>query len=134
MEGLSEEQMDQSPEEGEWSIRNAVSHLRDAQGVMEFRVGLMIDEDNPKLESKAVFEWAASETDRPPTTQEIFQTYQDSRQRVINRLEGLPLKDWWRTGRHEEFGLLTIKQQVSYFASHELTHFPQLEALVDSQK
>ena len=59
MEGLTEGDMNQVPEDGGWNIRNAVSHLRDAQGVMEFRINLMIDQDNPKLESKAVFEWAA---------------------------------------------------------------------------
>ena len=43
----------------------------------------------------------------------------------------LSLADWWRTGRHEEFGVVSIKQQVSYFASHELTHLPQIERLVN---
>ena len=64
MEGLTEEDMNQVPEDGGWNIRNAVSHLRDAQGVMEFRINLMIDQDNPKLESKSVFEWAAREEER----------------------------------------------------------------------
>jgi hypothetical protein len=45
------------------------------------------------------------------------------------RLESLPLADWWRTGQHGEFGVVSIKQQVSYFASHELTHLPQIERL-----
>jgi hypothetical protein len=42
----------------------------------------------------------------------------------------LPLVDWWRTGRHEEFGVVTIRQQVSYFAAHESTHLAQIRALV----
>jgi hypothetical protein len=134
MEGLTEEDMNQVPEDGGWNIRNAVSHLRDAQGVMEFRINLMIDQDHPKLESKAVFEWAAREEERPPTTEEIFKTYYDSRQKVLTKLENLPLRDWWRTGEHEEFGTLTIKQQASYFASHEITHFPQIESLINHLK
>ncbi len=134
MEGLTEEDMNQVPEDGGWNIRNAVSHLRDAQGVMEFRINLMIDQDHPKLESKAVFEWAAREEERPPTTEEIFKTYYDSRQKVLTKLETLPLRDWWRTGEHEEFGTLTIKQQASYFASHEITHVPQIESLINHLK
>lgn len=35
-----------------------------------------------------------------------------------------------RTGRHEEFGVVSIKQQASYFAAHELTHLPQIARLV----
>ena len=134
MEGLTEEDMNQVPEDGGWNIRNAISHLRDAQGVMEFRINLMIDQDNPKLESKAVFEWAAREEDRPPTTEEIYKTYYDSRQKILTKLESLPLRNWWRTGEHEEFGTLTIKQQASYFASHEVTHFPQIESLINHFK
>lgn len=56
-----------------------------------------------------------------------------SRQEIIVRLDSIPFAVWWRTGRHEEFGVVSIKQQVSYFASHELTHLPQIERLVRQQ-
>lgn len=118
------------PEEGGWSLRQAISHLRDAQGVLDFRVNLILDHDNPVLESKAVFEWATKEADRPPAAREIFEIYRASRAQTVARLESLPLKSWWRHGQHEEFGELRLYQQVSYFAVHELTHLPQLESLV----
>ncbi len=129
LEGLSEEAMTWSPQGGGWAIRNVVSHLRDAQGVLDFRLDLFLKEEHPTLESKAVFEWATREEERPPSTLEIFATYQATRAKILTRLEGLPFVDWWRTGRHEEFGSVSIKQQVSYFASHELTHLPQIESL-----
>ena len=84
---------------------------------------------DPSLESKAVFEWAMKEEEHQPTTGEIFDTYRASRQEVIARLESIPLAAWCRTGQHEEFGTVTIRQQASYFASHEITHLPQIEAL-----
>ncbi|MCK6623765.1 MAG: hypothetical protein DPW09_36045 [Anaerolineae bacterium] len=37
--------------------------------------------------------------------------------------------DWRRTGQHEEFGPVPLRQQVSYFASHEITHLPQMGVL-----
>ena len=27
---------------------------------------------------------------------------------------------------HEEFGVVTLRQQVSHFAAHEITHLPQI--------
>ncbi|NIS78674.1 MAG: DUF664 domain-containing protein [Anaerolineales bacterium] len=129
VDGLSEAQLAQQPEAGGWAIRNIVSHLRDAQGVLSFRLDLMLEQDNPPIESKAVFEWATREEDRPPTTLEIFDTYRNSRQKTIEKLEAISLRDWWRQGRHEEFGTVTILQQVSYFATHEITHLPQIELL-----
>jgi hypothetical protein len=130
IEGLSEEAMTRPAPDGGWAIRNVVSHLRDAQGVLDFRVDLFLKEENPVLEMKQVWTWAKDETERPPSTREIFETYLSTRREVIAKLETIPLADWWRTGQHEEFGIVSIKQQVSYFASHELTHLPQIERLV----
>lgn len=127
--GLSEEQLTRQPAEREWSMRQIVSHLADAQGLLDFRVRLMLSEDNPALESQAVFAWAASSEERPPTTAEIFAGYAASRGGTVARLEALGLDGWRRAGRHEEFGPVTVRQQASYFAVHEITHLPQLERL-----
>ncbi|MEW5869156.1 MAG: DinB family protein [Chloroflexota bacterium] len=129
LEGLSEHAMTIQPADGGWAVRNIIAHLRDAQGVLEYRLDLFQKQERPILESKAVFEWATREEERPPFTREIFENYQATRARIIARLEALPLADWWRSGYHEEFGVVSIKQQVSYFASHELTHLPQIEML-----
>jgi hypothetical protein len=130
IEGLSEEALNRPPADGGWAIRNTIIHLRDAQGVLDFRIDLFLKEKNPVLEMKQVWTWAKDESERPPSAREIFETYLSTRHEVIAKLESIPLADWWRTGRHEEFGIVSIKQQVSYFASHELTHLPQIERLM----
>ena len=127
--GLPEDVLARQPEDGGWSIRHVIAHMRDAQGVLVGRVNLMLTEDNPSLASLAVFEWATSEETRPPTTRELFESYRAARESLIARLESIPLKDWWRTGLHEEFGPMTIRQQASYFAAHERTHLPQIAVL-----
>ena len=129
IEGLSDEAMNRTPPDGGWAIRNALSHLRDAQGVFDFRMDLFLKEAHPILKSKAVFAWAKDETERPPSARDIFETYRVSRAETLRKLESLPLSDWWRTGEHEEFGTVTLCQQVSYFAAHESTHLSQIKAL-----
>jgi hypothetical protein len=129
LEGLAEERMTRPPAEGGWTIRSAVAHLRDAQDVLAYRLELFLQEDHPRLESKAVFEWATQEEERPPSTMDIFAAYNTSRAQTLARLEGLPLEAWWRTGEHEEFGPISLRQHVSYFACHELTHLPQLSRM-----
>lgn len=88
----------------------------------------------PASNSHVAVEWRNACQEGSSTTEEIFKTYYDSRQKVLTKLENLPLRDWWRTGEHEEFGTLTIKQQASYFASHEITHFPHIESLINHLK
>lgn len=129
LEGLTEAQLSQAPADGGWAARNVLMHLRDAQDVLAFRLDLFMKEEHPALESKAVWTWAANEQERPPTVLEIFGTYRASRANTVDKLAQLPLADWWRTGRHEEFGIVTLRQQVSYFAAHELTHLAQIAAL-----
>ena len=129
LEGLSETALDQEPLDGGWAIRHILTHLRDAQGVLSFRLDLFLKEEHPMLESKAVFAWATKEDNQPHSALEIFRTYKASRNEIIRKLENLPLANWWNTGQHDEFGTLTLRQQVSYFASHEITHLPQIDLL-----
>ena len=131
IDGLTEDEMTREVIESEWSIREVLTHIRDAQGVLDFRVNLLIDEDDPVIESKAVFEWAKAGSANPDQSINIFDTYHSSRLKTLQTLRGIALEDWWREGRHEEFGRISIKQQASYFATHELTHLPQIELLLD---
>lgn len=127
LDGLSEQTLTRQPEDGGWSICNTITHLRDAQGLLEYRLELFAKQENPLLESKAVWSWATEE--HIPTTMEIFAEYEATRVKILSSLEALPLQDWQRTGSHQEFGTVSIKQQVSYFAAHERTHLPQIERL-----
>jgi hypothetical protein len=129
LDGLTEAEMDRSPEAGGWAMRNAVTHLRDAQNVLAYRLDLFLAEAHPQLEMKAVWTWAANEEEHPPTTLAIFAAYRASRAETLGKLEALPLADWWRTGAHQEFGVVTLRQQVSYFAAHEITHLAQIARL-----
>jgi len=129
LDGLSEKAMTREAQDGGWAIRNVVTHMRDAQGVLDYRLDLFAQEEHPALESKAVWTWAKKEEEHPLSTREVFAEYQATRAKILARLESLQLADWWRTGRHGEFGEVSIKQQVSYFASHEITHLPQIEKL-----
>lgn len=130
IEGVGEEELSREVVEGEWSVRDLLTHLRDAQGVLDFRVNLLVEEENPTIESKAVFEWATDDSARPATSREIFDTYRSSRRQTLEVLERIPLSEWWREGKHQEFGVVSIKQQASYFATHELTHLPQIQFLL----
>jgi hypothetical protein len=131
IEGISEVDLSREIVEGEWTLKDLLTHLRDAQGVLDFRINLLVEKDNPIIESKAVFKWATDDSARPASSMDIFDTYLDSRRGTVETLREIPLDAWWREGKHEEFGTINIKQQASYFATHELTHLPQFHSLID---
>ena len=126
VKGLSEEQMARPPRSGEWAIRNVLSHLLVAQGLLAGRVKKMLAEDNPSL--KGVAAWAIG-GEESLSAREILERYRASRQATVERLKRISVQDWWRTAQHEEFGQVTLLQQASYFAKHDCYHLPQIEAI-----
>lgn len=132
LKGLDEEFLAKPPGEGRWSIRQFMTHIRDAEGVFNGRVKQFTIEQNPVLTSQAVWEWATSDEARPSNTLDILEDFRILRAETVDELKRVPVKDWWREGQHEEFGTVTLKQQASYFAAHELTHIGHIGFLVSS--
>jgi rubrerythrin len=126
---LSEDVTSRKPADNAWSIHEHVAHFYDTQELLDTRIDLMLAHDNPELTALAVYEFATKLDRHQTSTQAILSAFQDRRARCVARLESLPLKDWWRSGWHPEFGHLTILRQTAYMAQHEQTHFPDIEAL-----
>ena len=129
VEGLSEEAMNHELVSGEWSIRDHIAHFYDTQQMMDTRVNLMLEHDNPDLAALAVYKLAKQEDRHPPTARGILQGFVEARSKTVVILRERPLEDLYRTGHHSTFGQLTIIRQVSYMVFHELDHLPEIEAL-----
>ncbi len=127
--GLTEDVLTKKPGENEWSLRDHIAHFYDAQEMLDTRLDLMLKYDDPELEAMAIYENAAEGEGRPAATQDMLNQFLANRRQSITTLEGLPLKDLWRTGRHSEFGRITVIRQVAYLAYHEQTHLPEIENL-----
>ena len=129
--GMSEQTANRQLASGGWSAVEVITHVKDADGVLNQRVKLLLDQDNPSLDFQAVFEWAESRRESS-SIGDIFEEYMKSRKETLQRLTDLPFANWWRRGQHQEFGEVTLLQQASYFAAHELTHVRQLNALPET--
>ena len=129
--GMSEQAANRKLASGGWSALEVVTHVKDADGVLNQRVKLLLDQDNPSLEFQAVFEWAESRQEAS-SINDIMEVYKKSRKETLQRLTDLPFANWWRRGQHQEFGEVTLLQQASYFAAHELTHVRQLNAMTEA--
>jgi uncharacterized damage-inducible protein DinB len=125
IEGLSEEQMNQRPDEAEWTLRELLYHFAMAQQVFHGRAEQMLAEENPTLKSVAV--WAESSES---SAADVLTQFRESREKSLALIEPLSPADWWRTAWHDEFGQMTLLEQASYFARHERSHIPQLMAII----
>jgi len=60
------------------------------------------------------------------STRLILNRFRISRQATLKLLAEIQPTEWWRTAHHEEFGMVTLLEQVSYFAKHERDHWRQI--------
>lgn len=127
-QGLKEEQAFAHVVEEGWSLGEAVSHLLDAETLFAFRLNLMLSEDDPELVAQQVWTFI-EEKGALSTSREILPAFHKLRTESVERLQGLRPDDWQRTGRHSEFGRVTVQQQATYFAKHEQRHLAQMVAL-----
>jgi uncharacterized damage-inducible protein DinB len=118
--GLDEATLNAEPAPGAWSLRRSLQHLLDTQNLLAARLDLMLSADDPLLAMDPA--WA-----RAPVAAEtaaMLHEYRRKRAATVAQLEALPLRAWGRTGRHTEFGRVTILHQVGYFAYHDALHYP----------
>ena len=118
--GLPEATLTAVPAPDVWSLQRTVQHLVDAQNILASRIDRMLAEDDPPLVMNAIWQWSAAAQD----THSMLADFQHRRAATVALLEALPMKAWGRTGRHTEFGRVTLLQQVGYFAYHEAFHYP----------
>lgn len=126
---LRAERLNQAASPRAWSAVDVLRHVRAADAVLARRVRLILDEDDPVLEFQPVFDWTDQGVCQPEVAKDIFAAYAASRAGTVHLLESIDVADWRRTGRHEELGRVTLCEQASYFAAHELVHLRQLEQL-----
>lgn len=108
--------------DGGWSAHQVLEHLQNAQVVFRGRIDQLVAGGDPELTSVMVWEIKGADT----TTSDLMLAYTELRSEIVERLSSAPPEVWQHTGRHEEWGRVTLAEQVSYFANHEPTHLAQL--------
>lgn len=116
-----------APTKTDWSAVDVLRHVRDANALFAERVKLILEHDDPRLEARATY--ARKGQDPTESADALLDAYASVREAAVARMRNLSADSWFRTGRHAAVGRVTLAEQASYFAAHELTHLRQLELL-----
>lgn len=127
--GLSQSVLKRSPFPGRWSLHDHILHFHQAQCVLVDRISLMLSEDSPRLDTAVPYQLDSAIEEELNGTQRVLETYLTERRTLTGRLRGLSIAELWRTGRHGDFGIVSVMHQIKYFAHHEQAHFGTIAAV-----
>lgn len=121
---------DARPGAGEWSPREVIAHLADAETVYGIRIRMIVGGDHPRLEPYDQDRWA-----QRFATLETMRTAVDRwrvmRESTLRLLDSLTEDEWARSGVHAERGEESVDSQVAIMSGHDQQHLEQMLVLVE---
>ncbi len=127
--GLSEAQLDTPCAEGEWTARQVVHHLADAQMNGFIRMKLILTEDYPTLKPYDQDEWVKLRDSAEHSVRASLSILAGLHERWSALLETLPASSWSRSALHPETGPVTLDDLLVTYARHGETHVRQITGL-----
>ena len=127
LDGLSDADLDRRPAPGEWTARQVVHHLADAEARSAVRLRQLLAEDDPVIQGYDEEQYArALHYDRPiETSLAVLSAVRASTGELLDRLTD---DDFARTGTHTESGAYSVDTWLGLYAAHAHDHAAQLRA------
>ncbi len=127
LRGLPDRWLDVDEGPGTWSVRNVVGHLIEGE-----RSDWLPRVRHLLRHGEAVafppFDRVAQERRGPRSIEELLDEFATMRAESLRELHaiGLTPTDLARTGRHPEFGVVTLRQHLATWVAHDQTHAMQI--------
>lgn len=118
-----------SPALHEWSAKEVMCHLRDADRIYIERMQKMLQEDEPLLRA---FYPEALATENNYQNQDwtlAFREFLAARQQLITIFNELRPGQWYKAGMHQELGRINMFDIAQTITEHSRMHLAQLRNL-----
>jgi hypothetical protein len=125
--GLTEEDVDRSPGEGEWSARQVIHHLADTEMIAAVRLRMLIAQDSPTIQGYDEMELARELGYESRPVGPSLTAFRGATESTATILDRLTEEDWGRTGQHTERGPYSVETWLEVHASHAHDHARQIE-------
>jgi hypothetical protein len=129
MTGAAGAELDFVPSPGQWSIRQILAHLADAECVAVDRFRRVLAEDNPTLMAYDQNAWASKLDYHRRRISPTLETFRRLRGENYELLKELPEGAFDRPGTHSERGGLTLLDLLRISAEHAENHARQIRAV-----
>jgi len=131
---VREDQFDQTPVQGKWSIRQVVCHIADFEPVYTDRMKRVLVEDNPTLFGGDPDIFAAGLHYDKRNVHEELELIAAVRRQMAGILRYTDVEDFQRTGVHSEAGPLTLETLLERITRHIPHHLTFIEAKIAAMR
>jgi hypothetical protein len=125
-QGITDQELDHSAVEGEWTPRQIAHHLADSEMMSAIRIRRMLTEKTPVIfgyDEKAFAEKLTS--DRP--IEPSLEAMRWARETCSQLLDRMTVDDWQIAGTHTESGRYTTEDWLRIYAGHAHDHAEQIK-------
>ena len=125
--GLNASGLNQREPGSDWTIRDIVIHLGDAESVLGVRIRRMLAEDNPVIAAFDEEPWKRRLQYLWRDIDGALALFQSNRFATAEILSYAGKDAWQRTGQHSEDGTITVHELIRRAAAHVDDHVMQIE-------
>ncbi|HZW03000.1 MAG TPA: DinB family protein, partial [Anaerolineaceae bacterium] len=124
--GLTEGQWRQAPKANEWSLTEIVCHLRDVDREVNLpRLIRVLSEEKAHLTGIDTDPWAKMRDYAAQDGPAALVEFSETRSKIIDLLDHLSPQEWEKGAQHTIFGPTTLRELMSFIATHDRTHIQQ---------
>jgi uncharacterized damage-inducible protein DinB len=127
--GLSDAQLDTRYRPEGWTLRQVVHHLPDSHLNSYVRFKLAVTEDNPAIRTYEEARWAELPEARTAPVALSLALLDALHTRWVLFLRNLASRDFARTFRHPEWGVVTLDWALDFYAWHGDHHIAHITTL-----
>jgi hypothetical protein len=131
--GLTEAQLQRSPERGEWSVNEVLAHVRACADVRGEPIRMILHEDHPTFRAVNPLTWIKKTNYLDLEFRPSFRAFAKQRADLLALLRPLPRKSWSRGATVTGAGAVlerTVLFYAQWVAIHERPHVKQVERIV----
>jgi uncharacterized damage-inducible protein DinB len=127
--GLTPAQLRKAPAPGNWSIREILAHLAEAEIVIGWRLRSMISSSGTPIQAYDQEAWAANQGYSRMDPARSLETFRVLRAFNLALLKSLKPEMLDRYGMHSERGKESVAHTLRMVAGHDLNHLSQVERI-----
>lgn len=126
IEGVLEEDANFSPSPTEWSVKEILCYLSDADRITTKRINIILNDDEPFLQAFNPDELAVEHDYKGQTWDEARRNFKESRQASLQLLAGLEPIQWLKGAIHQERGHVTIQDLAETLNGYTRSYLEQI--------